>query len=370
MMRKMFLAFGLSALLQGAAQAQDSSNLFGVWSGTIGNLPVVVCLDTKRDYHFGSYFYRSHLKAINLTEKEDGTAWIEGNSDDKTAPHWQLQPVQDNTVAGSWLAQGKSLPIKLARIGGKLKDGDGEESACGSDVFFRPRITPPKITQTPATLDGQVYVKVSVDVGKQFDVTLETFKLTGPGPKITAINKMLLSDLPVPGKKPGYLECIQNALTNGGNDGDYSVSIAPVVLTSHWLVAATGDGSFCGGAHPANSSSETVYDLRKGAEVDLKKWLQPGIADENGALSGKLAKLVEDKYKADAKDNTECIDSIQNAFGWSLSLAQTGISFQPSLSYAEHVCEEKSVISFADVMPFLNDSGKKHLAGFRSELPK
>ncbi len=367
-MRNLVLALGFVALMQSSGWAQDSSRLFGVWTGTIGKLPVMVCLDTRRDYHFGAYYYLAHLKAIHLEENDDGKSWTEGSSSDTNAPRWQLDPVDGNKIKGTWATQEKSFPINLTRLAENPKDADGQESACGSQAFFQPRVTPPKITETAAVLDGQSYVKVTVNAGEQFNVSLETFKLKGSGAKIARINKTLLQGVPQPGQKPDYLECIQSGLANGGNDGDYDTSAVPIILTPHWLVAASGDGSFCGGAHPVNSSAKIVYDLRTGIEVDLKKWLRPGVADENGKLSGKLAMLVEEKYKADAKDNPDCIDSIQNAFGWGLSLEKTGISFTPSLSHAETACANASLLGFSSVLPFLNDNGKKLLADFRSEL--
>jgi hypothetical protein len=279
-MRNFGLGLVFTAMFHGIGWAKNSQDLFGVWSGGIGKLPVVVCLNTKRDHHFGTYYYRAHVKAIHLSEKQNGTSWVEGNSEEEGAPQWQLESVGDGQISGTWTAKHKSLPISLERLAGNPKDVDGQESACGSDMFLKPRVTPPKIIETPAELDGQSFVKVSVDAGEQFDVSFETFKLKGPGANIANINKILLRDLPQPGKKPDYLECIQSGLANSGYDGIYDVGTGPVILTDHWLVVNSGDGSFCEGAHPVNSSSETVYDLRKGTVVNLEKWLKPGFVGE------------------------------------------------------------------------------------------
>jgi hypothetical protein len=370
-MRSFFLSLSLGILAtSNVCKAEDNPALFGIWSGKIGDFPIVACLETKGNYRFGAYYYRSQLKAIHLIEGEGGRSWKETNSKNEPEPRWQLDAVDGNRVTGTWLSENKSLPIKLERMAGELTDGDGQETACGSDAFFEPRITPYKILETATTLDGQAYIKVTLDAGKQFDAVLETFKLKGSDPQTAAINQILLRDLPQPGRKPDYVECIQSALANGGNDGDYSVGVTPTILTPSWLVVNWGNGSYCGGAHPTNSSGTTEYDRRTGTVVDLDKWLAPASIDQDGKITGSLISLLEQKYVAEAEDNSECIESMKSTFGWGMSLSKSGIDFTPSMPYAYTACANPVNIGFESVAPFLNEQGKKKLADFRSELPK
>jgi hypothetical protein len=201
-------------------------------------------------------------------------------------------------------------------------------------------------------------------------VDLDTFKLNGNSPEISAVNERLLVVLPKKGKSAPYIECLQNTLGGSGRDGSYSVSITPLILTKSWLVAGSGDGSYCGGAHPINSSSEDVYNLRNGKDVDLREWLLAGAIDQDGKLSNCLNTLVLGKFTKAPDTDKECADSAKNAFGWTLSLAKKGVSFTPSLSYAETACMNPTILSASEVAPFLTVDGKKQLTDFQSELPK
>ncbi|MBG1230864.1 hypothetical protein [Aestuariivirga litoralis] len=365
-MLKVIVALVWGLILAAQAHAEgDVQPLNGIWTGTIGKLPVNVCLQVKDgEYNFGAYYYLSHLKLINLQTSDKG-GWTEGTDEAKPDAVWTLKMAGGDTVSGSWVGNGKTFDVNLHRLA-KLS-GEDVDSPCGANEFFKPRLTPPKITETPATLDGQPYTKVKVEAGKQFDAILETFKLPGKGAGIAAINKQLLEGVPQNGSAPGYVECLQQATTMG-RDGDYDVSLSPTVLTAHWLVVGSGDGSFCGGAHPANSSSEQVYDLRNGKALDLRTWFASGIAAKDGKLSGKLESMVMKAFTDDKDNGEECAEAVKDNFGWDVSLASTGMSFTPELPYVSTACANAVVIGFKEAAEFLKPEGQKQLAEFHSEL--
>lgn len=369
-MFKKLAALLICCAAAGSAQSETNQNsLHGVWTGKIGNLPINACFDLgQKANQFGSYYYLSQLKPIPLEMKDHGASWSE--VDDKNSSQWTISSAKGDVVSGTWSGGAKQLPLNLTRIKASTKNVDGDDQPCGSNAFFAPRVKPFKIIQSPAKLDGITYTKMTLDAGKQFDVDLDTFKLNGTTPGISAVNKRLLSVLPKKGKVAPYIECLQNTLSGSGRDGSYTVNTTPVVLTKSWLVASSGDGSYCGGAHPLNSSSEDVYNLRNGTDVDLREWLLAGAIDQDGKLSNNLNALVLGKFVKDPDTDKECADSAKNAFGWTLSLAKQGVSFTPSLSYAETACMNPTVLSVSEVAPFLNADGKKQLANFQSELPK
>ncbi len=75
-MLKAVMALALSTLLVGQAKAEDAVQpLNGIWTGTVGTLPVNVCLQDKgaNEYNFGAYYYLSHLKLINLQTSDKDT---------------------------------------------------------------------------------------------------------------------------------------------------------------------------------------------------------------------------------------------------------------------------------------------------------
>jgi hypothetical protein len=372
MLRALVLCVVCLAVSIGARANDAKLGVHGVWKGSIGNLPIMACFKGEDSYHFGAYYYLSHLQLIHLEDVGSGKVWFEAKSQDKVGlgTQWKLEVIHDNEISGMWSAHGKELPITLTRITEGLKDGDGQEATCGSDAFFKPRITQPKIIEKPASLDGQAYIDVEVDAGKQFDVNFKTFKLQGKSAEIAAVNELLLAQLPKPGDTPRYVDCIRGGSESGGQEGNFDVSIAPTILTPHWLVASSGDGSYCGGAHPINSCSEEVYDLRQGKAVELKKWFSAGTFDTDGKLLGKLLALVKSQYIKDAGNASECADSVKGAEFWGLSLAKKGMNFTPSLSYAETACMDPVTLSFKTVDGFLNADGKRQLANFSSELAK
>ncbi len=51
----------------------------GVWSCTIGSLPVRACLARVGDaYSLGSYYYLSKLRTISLDQQGTSKVWLEG----------------------------------------------------------------------------------------------------------------------------------------------------------------------------------------------------------------------------------------------------------------------------------------------------
>ena len=73
-------------------------------------------------------------------------------------------------------------------------------------------------------------------------------------------------------------------------------------------------------------------------------------------------------FPVDAGD--ECLDAVKKTNKWDASLNKEGIGLTPSMEYAENACADDVVVGFDDILPFLNEQGKKQLADFRSELPK
>jgi len=364
-MLKFMTTLALGVLLATAARADDTPlPMSGVWTGTVGTFPVNVCLQVQSgdSFNFGGYYYLSHLKLISLQagDKANAGKWTEGDDPDKPDAIWSIAMKGDD-ISGSWAGNGKTLDVNLHRLA-KLT-GDDVDSPCGSGVFFNPRVSDPKIKETPSTLDGQAYTKIEVDAGKQFDVSYETFQLKGSGEGVAKINKLLM-----PGGGKDYVECLQQAATMG-RDGDYEVTNTPKILTPHWLVVEESDGSSCGGAHPVNSSDETVYNPATGETLDLTKWLAPG-AIKDGMLQGKLNKLVQAKYAKgrSGDDDKECVDAVKSPDGWSISLSKQGVVFLPALPYVAVACADPVEVGFNDVAPFLNAEGKKQLADFRSEV--
>ena len=55
---------------------------------------------------------------------------------------------------------------------------------------------------------------------------------------------------------------------------------------------------------------------------------------------------------------------------WSLDLRRDGIAFTPDLPRIVMACGDELVVSFRDLQPFLNATGKREVAALQAELAK
>lgn len=380
----------------GVALAEDmSASLFGVWSGTIGKSPIIACFDPDNNLNLSAYYYPTHLMAITLHGEDDGVTWIELNEHKfkQIGPTWHLKLAQPNRIVGEWTSGTQKLPIQLSRL-----DHDGAEfkdiGPCGSDLFMKPREPKPKIIQSQAKLDGHNYTKISVDAGKGIKVELNTFSLPGTEKAILSVNEVLAKYLPIDGKEPAYVGCLSWAMERNKSDGSYSHNFHPVVLTDHWLVAQETDESNCAPNFWDPLNDEFVFDLRSGHVVDLQDFIKSDIravqagqstaantiepvskpaassrlhgVKQAGRLPDDLLKLAWGRYSS---ENAECATKIGQDISVR-SLTKAGMSFMPYLPYFVQECRIETVITFAELQPFLTDEGKAKLSEFQSELPK
>lgn len=111
----------------------------GVWRGTVGTLPVHLCLDTTPSRSTGAYYYDRHRSLIRLELSDDKASWIEKSPDDRAGPRWQVAAQGTDGLTGSWTDGKATLPVQMRRIGPTSADFKGP---CGSMEFHRPRLRP------------------------------------------------------------------------------------------------------------------------------------------------------------------------------------------------------------------------------------
>jgi hypothetical protein len=380
----------LFVILFGACQAPAAEPKWaGVWSGTIGTAPVMVCLAHKsyEGESFGeqgAYYYKKYLEIITLKDlkpadgKPAGLHWMEGFDEAKAAEssQWQLTQVDGSNLTGTWTPgsgrTSKPLPIKLSLVVRQ----DGEFGSCGGEEFNGSRAVPVKLNRSPAKQDGFAYTKIKADVGKHFDVAIDTFELAGTTPEIRTINTALRKEIPSDPIKSDYFECVTGSLSSNATDGDYSVTIAPVLISRNYMVSERGRGDYCGGAHPNYSVDWSNWDLRTGEAIDLWNWMGPlAVAQEKKdgytdvTIKPLLRKALVKKWKT---TNTEADCDFVGAENdyWTLHLNRQGMSFYPQLAHAITACEQDIDFTFAEINPLLSPSGKKAMAAFRADLAK
>ena len=364
----------------------------GVWAGTIGAEGVQVCLQHEERGDLGAYFYLRHLGIISLrwvdskARPEAASTWTEAPERDSSkaaqGPFWKLSAMDADHLRGVWTGSGKTLPIVLTRVPVEAVEKDADkndaEQACGSLAFSKPRLTTPKISRQPASLNGAGFTKLFADVGKQFDVKIESFQLIGSTPEIERVNATLRKPIPTSAIGSDYLECSRNSLSSTGADGHFSSATEPKLITRNWLVSKEESAVGCGGAHPGYELSRRTWDLRKGREVNLWDWFKApaviqSVPDEGEPsayreveLSGPFRKMLDAAYP---RHDDQCKEEERQSGSWNASLTRDGIAFTPEFSHASFACTDDSdIISFTKLEPFLSAAGKQAIADVQKDL--
>ncbi len=361
----------------------------GIWKGTVGDLPVMVCLKHRDWGPQGAYYYKKHLAIIklNMPDKTDadktGLRWFEGYNQDQvtTSPQWSLQQMDDTHLSGTWAAAGsgqgigtgvqKTLPIALTQV---LKQSDDDNALCGGTEFNGPRATPITITRKAKKLNGFAYTELTANVGKQFDVAIATFELPATTPAMRKINAILQEEISAQPLESHYFECVAASLDGSGSEGNYGVGVIPVLISRNYMVSEESQGDYCGGAHPNYYIDWRNWDLRTGEKIDLWSWMGRSAVvqekkDEYTAVTIRpaLRKALIKKWKV-TNTERECDFVGEENEYWTPHLTRQGISFYSQLAHAVTACEADIDFSFAEIAPLLSPTGKKAMAAFRSDL--
>jgi hypothetical protein len=350
-----FLGLAGLAMTNGCSAADLS--MHGVWRGMIGKYDIMACFDTQTDYSKSAYYYLSQKKIIQLASGREFGNWDEqAGADGKSTAHWSDVKANGSKLAAKWSDGKRKFPIELTRV---VLPKDEVETPCGSATFQSPRATPISVTETPADLNGTAYTKLVADVGKQFDVSLESFVLPGETEGIRKVNAQLLQSIPVKAEGSDFLTCMMDSVGSNGMDGEYTSISAPSVITKSFLAVKWSAGSSCGGAHPNFGEGYDVYDLQNGSKFDLGTWF--GMAK----VLPVLTKLIQARASEIEKDCSEAI--LQNDY-WTYGVEKDGIIFLPDLPHAMQACSTEFTIPFAEMMPLLSAEGLIQVERLRADL--
>lgn len=368
----------IGALLAPAAAAQNEEDRWkapppaweGTWAGTIGTLPVHVCLNNTPYMNQGAYYYDAHKALIRLDLDEKGQDWVEGELDKKAGPRLKIVGKGD-ALSGAWTDGKKSLPVQLRRIGGPSQEFEGP---CASMEFQRPRVSPVRLTSKAGTKDGTKFTTWSFVPGTPFeDIEVSTFTLDRTDAGVPKVNALLREVLPRPDGTGTWLDCMAANANAHGVDGDYSESIEPTLITRRWLAAAHSGDDYCGGAHPENYNRPRTFDLMAGAEVDPSDWLKPSAVTVTQFEQGdEPAKTLTEPFRAMIlkgwkPDDPECRDAVASQEFWNIGISRAGLVFSPSLPRVVMACGEDFTIPFARLQPWLNAKGQAAVASLQAE---
>jgi hypothetical protein len=361
------LPFALSLALLPTAPAVAAED--GVWQGTIGSLPVRVCLAKDPDsdgWWRGSYYYLSRLAPIGLEAAAQGSDLVVSldSSADQADPRWNVARTATGGLTGQWKSKTRSLPIALRPVPWRKND----DGPCGSDAFLAPRLKPLTVRAAPATKAGIRYTKLTYVAPAFPGYEMRSFALPETQPGDKAINAALRLD-PAKENGPGdYVSCARTALTQVGTDGYFSGAVEPDLITPEFVSAQVSIGWDCGGAHPSEANYHWTFDRRTGVAIDLSRWFLPsalGGQEENGERwvepKPALQRLILRNFPFDPQAD-ECREPITGQAAWTLSLQRKGIGFYPSLPHVIQACAETAVVPFAELTTMLSPAGKHGVA--------
>jgi hypothetical protein len=358
----------LAAAGSAAASADRAPAWQGVWQGSIGTLPVRACFVQQDWGAFGAYYYLSRLQLIPLERGENpADGFREGSAPDAKSPGWTLDSAGPKELTGRWTGNGRTLPIRLARIA----DPDGEESPCASLVFHAPRLAGIRIVSQPAVKDGLGYTKLILDHRGRFgDTQVETFALAGSTEAVRRINAKLRA--PLAGDPPAWFECVRGALETNSSEGQIDETIAPRMITPRWLTAIDHEDGDCGGAHPDSSNVPLTFDRTTGRQLDLNDWLNDKAVKREGSGPGtQEAKMLRPEFRnlllARWKpQDAECADAVRQTDFWDIALTRTGLVFSPELPHVVQACGEDFALPFARLRSYLSAEGVKQADALQS----
>lgn len=366
------LALWLASPADAAIPAQQ---LHGVWSGTIGTLPVRACIVARDDDLHGAYYYRSKLATIPLVaERKVPDQLTEGWADTPKVARWIFDKASPDRLDGRWQAGGRKLAIRLVRVPFKP---DADETPCSSIPFHQPRLSGIRLRSTPAVKDGLAITQHIVDYRGHFESTRETFTLAGQSPAIARINARLRK--PLGQGVLDWIDCERSALASSPFGGADNMSIEPRLNTARWLVVNEHWDGYCGGAHPDNSNQPLLFDRRDGRDVNLLDWFRTtavnrerleGEADTYDTLTpGMIAAIMGPAKPSGDSHDDECDEVIRNESGWNAELTRKGMIFTPQLPHVSTACADGIVMPFAAVRPWLTDEGQREVKAFERSLP-
>lgn len=366
----MRLAGALAALgllsAQALAAVPLSPDMVGVWTGTIGTLPVSVCIGPQRKFGpVAGYYYHKTMRSIPLDLQDDGS-WVEhGEGGTKETGKWQLAPSGAGRLGGTWSNGTRELPIVLSKA---TASPDDEFGPCGSTAYLAARIRPAMLTRKLTRLGPFGYTALSWDVGPGFaDVSLESFEFPATRPGDAAINAALRLEPDKPDGKGEYLSCLQGSLALGASEGEFSLGYEPIHASLAFIGVKVTNAGFCGGAHPFWGYGYQTWDRQRGKEVRLAEWFTPqaftretfsGSADTYYKATPTLVRFLMQRMRF---EDSECRSVVQQTEFWDVGLTQTGMIFTPSLPHVATPCLDDARVPFAQITPFLNARGKAAL---------
>lgn len=363
-MRVSLWAPALLLAVAGNCSAQDAWR--GIWEGTIGQMPVRVCLDGK-DGEDSRYYYLKHGKDILLQriEGEEG-GWQEGEEhSDQPGGKWQLTKEGADIMRGTWLSAkaGKKSPILLKRTTVPVSE---ERSLCEGEYFFQPVADAERLVPGPVKFFGRhSYQELSTRMprhGRQDSDVPNAIVLRDYGDSGASVNQFLLQRLR---QRLARHHDTRNGLAESREE--------VVWLSDRWLSLREMEWASGHGISGSSTWFET-WDLATGKKFKLWRWFnaRSGAWHEEAGNDGVEQAFTTTRALQKAigpfDNNGGDPDCKDPGKSWrEPRLVPGGIEFEAGVTGP---CLESVVVSFKVLQPFLNEEGRRQAAALQREAVK
>jgi len=353
-------------------QAAADSARGGVWRGTLGEREVVVCFDGPA--LTGAYYDLGHPRRIALDPRPDATWQEVGDAGDTGTWHLEAPALtpEAEQITGHWTAAetGQALPIRLTRgylVGDRGAEIDPTEPPCDNLAFTAPFSKSIRVvTGEPRTFAGHRYRTRTLTIGDGLEIS--GIELLEPGPHAAAISRALRG-LPETDAEAALelYDCQQGR--GWGLQATHEIEF----WSERWLVASGFTMDECGD-RPSGSSTYRTWDLATGDAVDLSAWIDDWPRLQQVLLRRALnaPDLVTEAARNGPRGNDEgCAATLQE--GWvpwqAPYLGLHGMVFATELPHMVQACDQKVEITYAELLPFASDHGRREILDILATLP-
>ncbi len=345
------LAADLPVTQAGTSPATAPSCAHGVWTGTLGGIPISMELKAREEgAPVGRYYYRASPTDLFLTQDAVTGEWQEQDDQGKSTGRLRLS-CDARGLKGEWRSAdgARRLPV----VG----------SAAADDQYPAARRAGIKPTAKKSGSFQKRRFELLTFAPQGGDT--EGLRLIGTGVGLETVNAALREA--ATDAVSDHLECKSTGRLERGPEAGYDAAIRQQVEAWNdvYVVVRTYTEGYCGGAHPWHDTFTTTYTLETGDKVDTATWLQPQYRKEIGDTSA-LGRLLRKTYqKADlGPDYSDCKDSISWSAA-SLHGLPGQLVFHTSAPYALTPCAEDLALPLPQVQRFLSPEGVQAMKAFR-----
>lgn len=371
----MLCAIALASLCLAPARASDAlADVQGVWSGHIGTVPVMACLNVAEGALRGTYYYHGQWLPIALrpaAPAQAGALTLREHANGSAVPgaSWTLVPTQEYYMSGTWQGSANARPIELQRLG--WDPMESTSNPCASAEFNGPRELPGTIKTSSASAASLGYRILSIDTGSHMRSTLTSFALPASRASSRKVNASLRQALHF--DRGNMLECVRYSMEDLPVSYEYQAITRPTLNTARWLVARRSLRTVCGPESLGAEVSHTTWNLGSGKVVEPNDWIvlrdKVSPDDQSQRFPHALLSMLGQGWNHLQKDAPDCQKAVVIGLnGWIMHPAPTGMGFSPSLDPSNHACSKPVIVPYSQVLPFLNRAGKAAVASLLADL--